>query len=624
MSPVPRAGDGKIELLAPARNLDCGLAALDCGADAVYIGANRFSAREDAGNSVEDIAKLAKRAHFYWARVYAALNTILTDGELSAAARLAWELQEAGVDGLIIQDFGLLEKELPPLPLIASTQMHNHTPQKVAFLEKLGFSRVILARELCLDEIRAIRQAAPSIGLECFVHGSLCVSHSGQCHLSYALGGRSGNRGQCAQPCRLPYTLRDREGRVIASDRHLLSLKDLDLSGHLAELIEAGAAGFKIEGRLRDRTHVANATAWFRKELDAVMAGSRLSRASSGISSPGFQPDLSRSFQRGGTTGFLMGRKKSMACLDTPKAMGPAVAKVKSAGPGGLSVEWLRPVVPGDGLCFLDAKGLLCGFHANRIENDLLVPRQPAAAPAGATLHRNHDHDFDRMVSSCKMERKIRVILTLSGKSGELILKAEDEDGNATEELIRDEFPPAEKPDKASEVIRKQLSSFGATDYSCAELRVTLRPLPFFPVSRLNALRRSVLESLSVRREEKRPRLVQPRPPCPAPYPAQKLDFRANVLNRQAEAFLRKCGVEQIERAAESGLDMKDRPVMRTKYCLRFELGMCPGPDKGSNRPSEPLYLEEPQGRILELLFDCENCGMEVYFLGKQKKDGAS
>jgi len=261
----------RTELLAPARDLTCGVAAIDCGADAVYIGAPRFGAREDAGNAVEDIAALVAHAHAYWARVYATVNTILFDDEVHQARDLIWRLHEIGVDGIIIQDVGLLECDLPPIPLIASTQMHNNSPERVAFLDQVGFQRAILARELDLNQIRAIRRAT-GIGLECFVHGALCVSYSGQCYLSYALGGRSGNRGQCAQPCRKPCMLVDADGKVLARNRHLLSLRDLNLSEHLRELIEAGVCCFKIEGRLKDRLYVANVVASYRARLDEVLA----------------------------------------------------------------------------------------------------------------------------------------------------------------------------------------------------------------------------------------------------------------------------------------------------------------------------------------------------------------
>ena len=307
-----------VELLAPARDLECGIAAIDCGADAVYIGAPRFGARSAAGNAPEDIAALVRHAHKFWARVYVTLNTLLLDDELEPARRLAWQLHEIGVDGLIIQDAGLLECDLPPMPLIASTQMHNHTPERVAFLEHAGFRRAILARELTLDEIRAIRAAAPAIELECFVHGALCVCFSGQCLLSYALGGRSGNRGQCAQPCRRAYTLVDAEGRTLASDSHLLSLHDLNLSDRLPDLLAAGVTSFKIEGRLKDRTYVANVVAFYRERLDEAMrAATGFERSSSGTSSPGFEPDLAKTFNRGFTTYFLDGRAEAVGSPET-------------------------------------------------------------------------------------------------------------------------------------------------------------------------------------------------------------------------------------------------------------------------------------------------------------------
>lgn len=323
-----------IELLAPAKTAEFGIAAIACGADAVYIGAARFGAREQAGNSVADIARLTAFAHRYWARVYVALNTLLHDDEFPAALRLIAELYDAGVDGLIIQDVGLLECDLPPLPLIASTQMHNNTPEKVAFLEQVGFQRAILARELSLDQIRAIRERAASIELECFAHGAVCVCYSGQCYLSYAIGGRSGNRGQCAQPCRKRYALRDANGRILSQNRHLLSLKDMCRAAALRELLDAGVASFKIEGRLKDLAYVRNIVSYYRQQLDAILDAEpeRFRRASSGRSAIDFTPDPSKTFHRGATPYFLYSERDAAASLDTPKSIGEEIGAVAEIG----------------------------------------------------------------------------------------------------------------------------------------------------------------------------------------------------------------------------------------------------------------------------------------------------
>ncbi|HXN47484.1 MAG TPA: U32 family peptidase, partial [Bryobacteraceae bacterium] len=439
-----------VELLAPARDLECGIAAIDCGADAVYIGAPRFGARAAAGNTPEDIAALVRHAHKFWARVYVTLNTLLFDDELEPACRLAWQLHEIGVDGLIIQDAGLLECDLPPMPLIASTQMHNHTPERVAFLEHAGLRRAILARELTLDEIRAIRTAAPAIELECFVHGALCVCFSGQCLLSYALGGRSGNRGQCAQPCRRAYTLVDAEGRTLASDSHLLSLRDLNLSERLPDLLAAGVTSFKIEGRLKDRTYVANVVSFYRARLDdAMRAATGFERSSSGTSSPGFEPDLAKTFNRGSTTYFLDGRGQSVGSPETPKMTGEEIGRVVNVAPDSFTIDGPVELHPGDGLAFFGTDGHLRGTVVNVFRGRTVFPQKIEGIEPGTAIHRNHDHAFLSQVASARSERRIGVTMTLDAAA----LTAVDEDGNRAEAPLGP-APAADKPEAALATLR--------------------------------------------------------------------------------------------------------------------------------------------------------------------------
>jgi collagenase-like PrtC family protease len=600
-----------VELLAPARDLACGLAAIDCGADAVYIGAPRYGARAAAGNSLDDIAAVVGHAHRYWARVYVTLNTLLFDDELAEACRLAWQLDEIGVDGLIVQDVGLLECELPPLPLIASTQMHNHTAARVAFLERVGFRRAILARELELAEIRAIRRAAPRIELECFVHGALCVCYSGQCTLSYALGGRSGNRGECAQPCRRAYTLVDAEGAVIERERHLLSLRDLNLSARLPELLEAGVTAFKIEGRLKDRTYVANVTAFYRARLDEAIGNAGLRRGSSGRSTPGFTPDLTKTFNRGFTEYFLDGRGEPVGAPATPKMAGERVGRVVRLGEAAGRVAALAgesfildgavELHAGDGLAFFDGEGRLRGTQVNAADGRRILPQRMEGITPGTEIHRNHDHAFLSHVASARPERRIAVRMTLAAGT----LLAEDEDGNRAE-IALPPAPAAAKPEAAAETIRRQLSKTGETEFSCQAVEVEFEPPPFLPVSEWNALRRGVLERLRAVREAARPRERCQIVPNAAPFGETELSYLGNVLNGRAEAFYRRHGVERIERAAESGLDLRRRTVMTTRYCILHQLGLC-GP-----APAEPLALLDDQGRRLELRFDCERCRMEV------------
>ena len=589
------------ELLAPARDLECGIAAIDCGADAVYIGAPRFGAREAAGNSLDDIAALAAHAHRFWARVYVTLNTLLRDDELDAACRTAWQLHEAGIDGLIIQDMGLLESALPPLPLIASTQCHNHTPERVAFLERCGFRRAILARELELEQIRAIRRAAPRIELECFVHGALCVSYSGQCWLSYALGGRSGNRGQCAQPCRKPYTLVDAEGQALASG-HLLSLRDLNLSGHLPELLAAGVSSFKIEGRLKDRAYVTNVVAHYRQRLDAL----GVPRSSSGATRLDFAPDVTKTFNRGFTTYFLNGRGEAVGSPETPKMTGERLGAVKSTGPDGFAID--AELRPGDGFCFFDRDGRLRGSVVNAVRDGTVVPDKMDGIEPGTVIHRNHDHEFLTQLRRSRPERRIAVRFRVSGST----LAAIDEDGNRVEMAF--DAPPAAKPERALETLRRQLEKTGETEFACAGVEIE-GGAPFLPVSALNALRREALERLRAGRERNRPKPERAMVPNDAPYPERELPWTANVLNRRAEEFYRRHGVASVEPAAESGLDMRGRRVMTTRHCVREQLGMCGA--------QAPLMLVDDEGRRLELRFACAGVGT-TFTLCRRAEPGRS
>ncbi len=560
---------------------------------------------------MEDIAALAAHAHKFWARVYVTLNTLLRDNEIAPACRLAWEAHEAGADGLIIQDTGLLECRLPPLPLIASTQMHNHTPERVAFLEAVGFSRAILARELTLDEIRAIRRATPRIELESFVHGALCVSYSGQCALSYALGGRSGNRGQCAQPCRNPYTLVDARGRTLARG-HLLSLRDLNLSGHLPELLAAGVTSFKIEGRLKDRAYVANVVAHYRARLDAAIAAAGLRRASSGAGSPGFTPDPAKTFNRGFTTCFLHGRGSPPGAPATPKMTGEPVGRAARVEGASVTLDAAADLHPGDGLCWSDAAGRLAGSVVNAASGRDVTLETPGALSPGTLLHRNRDRRFLDALSAARPARRIGVTFDLRpAPGGGAELAATDEDGNTA---VTAPVPaePAARPEAALAAIRRQLAKTGGTEFACVEVRAAA--VPFLPVTALNRLRREALDNLRAARLAARPRPAAAAVPNNVPYPETELSWRANVLNAKAEAFYRRHGVRRIEPAAESGLDLAGRPVMTMRYCVREQLGMCPR--NGGAPVREPLAFIDYRGRRLELSFDCGRCSVELVFSG--------
>jgi len=604
-------GRQSVELLAPARDLECGRAAINCGADAVYIGAAQFGAREAAANPLDAIATLTVHAHRYWARVYVTINTILHDHELAAAERLAWRLHEIGVDALIIQDAGLLECTLPPLPLIASTQMHNNTPEKVAFLQEVGFHRAILARELHLDEIRAIRRVAPHIELECFIHGALCVGYSGQCYLSVALGGRSGNRGQCAQPCRKAYRLVDAGGRVVHDRSHLLSLRDLNLSDHLPELLEAGVTSFKIEGRLKDMPYVANVVAYYRARLDAAIGETRLRPSSSGASRPGFAPDPDKTFNRGYTGYFLHGRAGAVAFPSTPKMVGEEVGRVTKVDRATITASTRLLLHPGDGLCFFDASGDLRGTQLNAVRGAAIVVQSTAGMRVGTLLYRNHDHAFLTHVKKARMERRIRVSLTLLAVPGGVVLFARDEDGVEARYRVSCAVEAAKDPHTALATTRRQLMKTGDSNYACSEVAVEVAPLPFLAVSVLNGMRRGALDALSVAREQRRPRVSGGAIRNEAPYPERELTYLGNVLNRKAEAFYRRHGVTTIEPAAESGLDMHGRKVMTARYCVKEQLGLCPRAG-AVDTIEEPLFLVDEDGSRLRLDCDCSRCEMEI------------
>ncbi len=639
----------KIELLAPAKDAQIAIAAINCGADAVYMGAQRFGAREAAYNTIDSIKSVIDFAHQYYAKVYVTLNTILKDDELTAAEMMIGQLYKAGIDGLIIQDAGILELDLPPVAIIASTQMNNDTPEKIKFLEDVGFSRAILARELTLEEISEIRKVT-SIELECFIHGALCVGKSGQCYMSCAIGGRSGNRGQCAQPCRRIYNLKDANGRIIAEGRHLLSLKDLNLSQHLEELIDAGITAFKIEGRLKDLAYVTNTVAYYRKRLDEIIekknskeiAADRHSerseaeprnldfstpsrqvgtpvemtdfkRASSGISHINFEPDLEKTFNRGFTDYGITGKKIKMGSIDTPKSMGEFLGKVIETGKNYFVIDTKKELHNADGICFFDKDRNLAGTVINRVEGTKIYPQKMQDIFTGEEIYRNYDYEFCRKLNDKSTERKIGLSIILSETADGLILKGADEDSNDVKVEIKGDKQPALKKEQAKQTIITQLSKLGNTIFECIEVQVETKDIYFLPVSQLNAARRELLEKILQTRELNRPTANGHILKNDAPYPQKELDFRGNVLNKKAEEFYSRHGVKKIEPAAESGKDLSGEVVMITKYCLRQELGIC------QPTQAEPLILLDEDDREYKVNFQCGRCGMEIVY-GRSKK----
>jgi 23S rRNA 5-hydroxycytidine C2501 synthase len=545
--------------------------------------------------------------------VYVTVNTLLHDNELAEAEKLTNQLYEAGADALIIQDAGLLELELPPLPLFASTQMHNHTPERVAFLEKVGFQRAILARELTLEQIREIR-AKTTIELETFIHGALCVSYSGQCYLSYAIGGRSGNRGQCAQPCRRPYALVGRDGQKVVANRYLLSLHDLNLSASLAELVDAGVCSFKIEGRLKDKDYVMNVVGHYRRQLDEVLNARGLRAAASGKVHLDFEPDPNKTFNRGYSSYFLHGRSPDIAAPDSPKSLGEPLGEVVSVGKYSFLLEATAPALhPADGLCFYDEQKELIGTIVNKVDGRANYPASLAGLKPGVLVYRNHDQSFSEQLRKSRAARKIQLSFTLEPAPGGLRLAGVDEDGNRADFSQELALEPAQQVEKARDTILRQLHKLGETDFECTHASIALDPLPFIPVAALNALRRGAVDLLILERERNRSHPEGGAVVNRAPFPEKRLAFTGNVLNGMAEQFYRRHGVETIEPAAESGLDLTGRVVMTTKHCLRYQLNACPRQTNPVKLP-EPLKLIDEQGIEYPLRFDCKACVMEVLY----------
>ena len=599
----------RIELLGPAKDVECGITAIRCGADAVYIGAQKFGARQAAGNSVDDIKQVVDFAHQYYGKVYVTLNTLLYDDELRPAEKLIHQLYKIGVDGLIVQDAGICELELPPLPLIASTQMDNCNVEKVKFLEDVGFSRVILARELTIEQIKKIR-AATTIELEFFVHGALCVSASGRCYMSYALGGRSGNRGECAQPCRKLYSLKNKDGGVLVENRHLLSLRDMCLSEYLEDLIEAGVCCFKIEGRLKDAGYVGNVTGYYREKLDEIFARNGDMRAdSSGKVDLGFVPDPTKTFCRGFTDYGIDGKIGKIAAIDSPKSIGQYIGEVIEAGRDFFTVDSDVELHNADGICFFDSNKNLQGAVINRIEHGRIYPQKMEGVHAGVKIYRNLDHLFLKQLKRLDVQRKIDISLVLKDAENGVALCGQDSDGNkAIFEMVFAK-EAAIKKEAALNTISTQLQKTGNSIFRCIDFKLATADVYFFPVSVLKELKRGLFEKMIEIREANRVVRKGGIIKNNVSYPQSVLDYSGNVLNEKARRFYKRHGVETIEPAAESGVDMAGKIVMSTKYCIRRELGLCQGQLR---QEAEPMFLEDGQGRGFEIRFRCGDCGMEI------------
>lgn len=603
----------KLELLSPAKNLEFGREAINHGADALYIGAPAFGARAAATNTLEDINALVSYAHLYGSKVFVTVNTLLFDNEIEAAVRMIHQLYNIGVDALLIQDMGLLECDLPPIELHASTQCHNASVDRIKFLEQAGFKRVVLARETSLEQMREIRQAT-HLDLEAFVHGALCVSYSGQCYMSQYLNQRSGNRGCCSQPCRSTYDLYNGDGKLLSKEKHLLSLRDFNASQQLRSMIDAGIMSFKIEGRLKDLSYVKNITAYYRQLIDSMMEGHK--KSSSGSCTYTFTPDPERTFNRGYTDYFLRERKP-MASFATQKSIGKKIGEVTSTSSSSLSISGTEPLATGDGLCYFDGDGKLQGFLVNGVQRRTITPNRMPEIRIGTTIWRNNDQLFEKQMQGHTAERKINIeMLFSSDKTGfSLILK--DEDGLSVMQHLEAEHIDSNNPLLNSNTIVKQLSKLGNTPLSASLVTDNTEGRYFIPSSTLNELRRTAVEKLKEYRiSHFRPKDCS-RIDQGLPYPSTTLDYRANVINNKAENFYKRHGVSKIERGLELTENYDGKALMTTKYCLRYELGCCLQNKSRSKpqlniAPSDTLILRN-NNRRFRLEFDCRQCLMRIY-----------
>ena len=632
----------QLELLSPARDADIGIEAVNHGADAVYIGGPGFGARASAGNALADIERLARHAHRFDARIFVTLNTILRDDELEPARQLAWQLYEAGADALIIQDMGLLQLDLPPIQLHASTQTDIRTPEKARFLQDAGLSQIVLARELDLQEIAAIRDALGAATdparctLEFFIHGALCVAYSGQCYISHAHTGRSANRGDCSQACRLPYQVLDAQGRFVAHDAHVLSMKDNNQSFNLRPLIDAGVRSFKIEGRYKDMGYVKNITAHYRRLFDEILdERPELTRASSGRCTFTFTPDPNQNFNREFTDYFVNGRKDDIGAFDTPKNPGQPIGFVTRVAKDHFDLMTDDPALQlsnGDGLCYFDQQKELVGAQTNRVESLgdgawRVCPKDPMAQlhdlRQGTVINRNRSMDWARTLEKKSADRRIGVWLKLSETADGLQLCVTDEDGNAAS--AQTQLAHAAPKDEANNdaKLRESLAKLGETIFTPIDIVLDV-PRPWFvPASVANALRRDAIAALEAARAAAWQRLPRAEPvQPPAPYPEDSLTYLANVFNHAARDFYAQHGVKVIDAAYESHEEEGEVSLMITKHCVRFSLSLCPKQAKGvigvkGTVKAEPLQLVNGKEK-LTLRFDCKPCEMHV--VGKIKR----
>jgi collagenase-like PrtC family protease len=624
----------QLELLSPAKTAEIGREAILHGADAVYIGGPAFGARHNASNPLEDIAALVEYAHRYRSRIFVTMNTIMHDAELETARKQIWQLYEAGVDALIIQDMGLLELDLPPIQMHASTQCDIRTLEKAKFLSQVGFSQLVLARELTIEQIRNIR-AEVDTPLEYFIHGALCVAFSGQCYISHADNGRSANRGDCSQACRLPYTLADGQGRVVAYEKHLLSMKDNDQSRNLEALVDAGVRSFKIEGRYKDMGYVKNITAHYRLLLDEILERRpELARASSGRTRVLFTPDVDKNFHRGHTDYFAQGRQETIGAFDSPKYVGVELGTVVRIGGDNFDIVAHSAMANGDGLNYMHKRETV-GIQANVVQKLgededgqrwRVFPNEAVAnlpgLKVGSVIHRNRDHTWEAQLTKKSSERRVGVDLVLSEIEGGLRLALRDEDGIESHADALLALQPAREAAQADAALRTSLGKLGNTMFDAGTVTLQLSQPWFVAASAINALRRDAVAAHEAARlaSWERPERAAVATPAPT-YPETQLSYLANVYNDKARAFYHKYGVQLIDAAYEAHEEAGEVPLMITKHCLRFSFNLCPKQAKGvqgvqGQVRAEPMTLVNGDEKYT-LKFDCKPC--EMHIIGAMK-----
>ncbi|MBP6072084.1 MAG: U32 family peptidase [Flavobacterium sp.] len=605
----------KIEILAPAKDLLHGMAAINSGADAVYIGAPQFGARSNAHNSLEDVAALVQYAHLFNAQVFVVINTILYDNELETCRQMIWELYHIGVDALIVQDMSIMEMELPPIVLHASTQANNRDPKNIKFLADAGIKRVVLARELNLHQIKEISEAT-DVELEFFVTGALCVSFSGNCYMSVANGERSANRGSCAQNCRLPYNLIDGHGDTLIKNSHLLSIKDFDVTDQIPNLIEAGIVSFKIEGRLKDMVYVKNNVSFLRKKLDAFLEENpNYTKASSGKCTFTFDSELNRTFNRGYTDYFVNERHQSIGSWESPKSKGQYIGKLIKTVGNSYEIENGQLLNNGDGLCFINENNEADGIYVNRAENGIIYPNVLKEIKDGTFIYRNNDAAFIKIVErEDSAVRKISTSLLLTENETGFELIATDEDGYVSKVQLEHAKEPTKNNQSIEENIKIQLAKTGFTPYTADEITIQFTNNWFLPISKVNEMRRTVYEQLTEIRLANYKREEHQIVKTDHPFPVDQLDFTYNVSNKMARKFYERHGVTEIEKAFELQWDPGKSRVMTTKYCIKYELEKCPKYHKDTLgvKVKEPLVLK--QGELeYKLKFNCKPCEMEIW-----------